>query len=195
VVESQGEHGVADRGLGGDDDAGPGGQGAADGISVEGVGDLFGGGGDELAVVAEGDRRCGLDRGEFGLDVTAPAGDSVAGQDALCGEQRIGVGVGGPVVAGVGVKSLAFGGDIAGHDAPDNRDADAVQSVAQGVQHGVGMLVESLVAHGEQDRGVVVDRPQVAGGREVRGLSAVTVMSKRMAQRMISSSVGSRCSM
>ena len=59
VVESQGDHGVADGEVGGDGDAGAGGQGAADGVSVEGVGDLFGGGGDELAVVAEGDRRCG----------------------------------------------------------------------------------------------------------------------------------------
>ena len=81
VLERGGEHGVTDRHVSGDDDAGAGRQGAVDGVPVEGIGDLFGGGDDEFAMVADGDRRRGSDGGEFGFDVAAAAADSVAGED------------------------------------------------------------------------------------------------------------------
>jgi hypothetical protein len=48
-----------------------------------------------------------------------------------------------------------------------------VQGVAQCIQDGAGVLVAAGFADTEQDRGVVVAGPQVAGGGEVRGLGGV----------------------
>jgi predicted ester cyclase len=170
VLERGGEHGVTDRDVSGDDDAGAGWQGAVAGVPVEGSADLFGGGDDEFAMVADGDRRRGSDGGEFGFDVAAAAADSVAGEDTLRGDQGVGVGVGRAVLAAVGVIPLPFVGDVVGNDSADDGDAGGVEGVVQRVENGCGVPVVRLVAHREQNRGVVVGRPQVARGGEPRCL-------------------------
>ena len=141
------------------------------GAAGEGFGDLLVGGENEFGVFADGDWRGRLAGGEFGLNVGAAGADWVAGTYALGGPHRIGVGVGGAELTAVGVKPLASNGDVVGHDSALHGYAVGGEGVAQGIEDGQGVRVTVGVAHGEQDRGVVVGGAQVAGGRKVGGLA------------------------
>jgi hypothetical protein len=76
---------------------------------------LGGGFGDQvLEVTVDGQVGSGVGFGELGDDVLAGGGDDRALEDRGGGGRRVGIGDGGPTVAGVGVDPAVRGGEGVG---------------------------------------------------------------------------------
>lgn len=159
--------------MAGDEDAGAGGQGGADVAagSGESVGDVLHGGGDQDGVVSDGDGWGGGDGVELAHEVLAVGGEDRAVVDALRGQQRVGVGVGGSGGSCVGVDPGTGGGDVAGGEAAADGDAGLGEGVADAVEDHCGVVVELGAADGQEQGAVVFGGVEVAGAGEAGSLA------------------------